>query len=62
MKIELCQFNFLEKTTNAMNQNNFFKWIGPHAMLSPETRWEMCIDIPLVTGDGAQGAEAARQV
>lgn len=44
-----------------MNQNNFFKWIGPHAMLSPEIRWEMCINIPLVTGDGAEGAGAARQ-
>lgn len=45
-----------------MNQNNFFKWIGPHAMLSPETYWEMCINISVVTGDRAEGAGAARQV
>lgn len=45
-----------------MNQNNFFKWIGPHAMLSPEIHWEMCMGIPLVTGDGAERAGAARQV
>lgn len=61
--MELCQFNFLKKNpTNAMNQNNFFKWIGDHAMLSPENHWEMCIEIPLVTGGGAEGAGAARQV